>query len=280
MSKCIPIYDAAITDIVIDDEFKKLFPRLNDEDFAGLEESLCKYGCLSPLITWNNILIDGHNRFEIIRKHELPFRIIRLELSTREDVIIWMIAHQIQSRNLDPMQLSYYRGLHYNTEKLRHGDLERLENSPSGHSDHLGNTGSTAHRLGDEYDVSPKTIRRDAQLAEAIIAIGEKSPEAKELILSGKGNISRKRLIELSFADEREVKDTIEQINAGTHKLRRSAVEDLSGHAEQLTFDGFIEKIANEIDSGIKKLSDGAGKTPKTTLRALITKLEYLYENM
>ena len=267
---------AEIGDIVIDDEFRRLFPRLNDEDFAGLEESLCEYGCLSPLITWNNILIDGHNRFEIIKKHDLPFRTIRLEFSSREEVIIWMIAHQIQSRNLDPMQLSYYRGLHYNTEKhLRGGD--RKSNAQVGP---LIEGGSTADRLADEYNVSRNTIRRDSQLAEAIIAIGEMSPETKELILSGKANISRSRLMELASADEDEVKDTIEQISAGTHKLRRSAVSDSAESSEQLTFDGFIEKIANEIDIGIKKLTGVAGETSKTAIRALIDKLERLYESM
>ena len=280
MSKYVKAYEMEIADIIIDTEFKRLFPRLNDEDFAGLEESLCNYGCLSPLIVWNNILIDGYNRFEIITKHDLPFRVIALDFATREDVIIWMIAFQIQSRNLDPMQLSYYRGLHYNTEKKRHGDTERFINSPRGHVDPLEKTGHTAEKLADEYDVSPKTIKRDAKLAETIISIGEKSPEAKELILSGKANISRKRLIELSAADEDEVIDTIEQINSGTHQPRRSNASDSLQPGVQLTFDGFIERIANEIDSGIKKLSSGNNEVSKTAIRSLIGRLEQLYENL
>jgi len=272
--------ESKIADIIIDDEFKRLFPRLSDEDFSGLEESLCEFGCLSPLITWNNILVDGHNRFEIIKKHDLPFRTVRLEFSTREEVIIWMIAHQIQSRNLTPIQLNFYRGLHYNTEKLMRGG-DRVSEKAKGQVDPLLEKGSTASKLANEYDVSQKTIKRDAQIADAIIAIGETSPEAKELILSGKANISRKRLIELAFAEKGELKDTIEQINAGTHQIRRpGTVTDSSKSGEQLTFDGFIEKIANEIDLGIKKLTVGTGETSKTAIRALIDKLERLYDSM
>ena len=76
MNECTPIYEGIIDELIIDPEFQTLFPRLNDEDFAGLEESLCKFGCLSPLITWNNILIDGHNRFEIIQKHGISSQLV------------------------------------------------------------------------------------------------------------------------------------------------------------------------------------------------------------
>ena len=150
----------------------------------------------------------------------------------------------------------------------------------SGHDVHLIESGSTAQRLAKEYDVTSRTIRRDAQLAEAIIAIGQKSPEAKELILSGRGNISRKRLLELSALSEDGLGETITQIKDGTHQIRRSSTADPSEQNEQLTFDGFIEKIATEIDTGIKKLSGGNTHTSKTAIRSLIDKLERLYESM
>jgi len=280
MNECTPIYEGIIDELIIDPEFQTLFPRLNDEDFAGLEESLCKFGCLSPLTTWNNILIDGHNRFEIIQKHDLPFRVVHLDFDTREEVIIWMIGFQLQSRNLDPMQLSYYRGLHYNTEKQRLGDVERFAGAPYGHAGQLEDFNSTAEKLAEEYDVSPRTIRRDGQLASAIIEIGQQSPEAKERILSGRGNISRKRLLELPAESEDEFNKTIAQIKDGTHRIRRSSAKDPSEPNEQLTFDGFIERIAAEIDSGMKKLTDGNNDASRIAIRSLIDKLERIYENM
>ena len=50
----------------IDPEFQSQIPPLTDDEFKQLEENILKEGkLLSPLIVWNNILVDGHNRYEI-----------------------------------------------------------------------------------------------------------------------------------------------------------------------------------------------------------------------
>ena len=99
-------------EIIIDEEFRNLLPVLPVKTFAMLEESLLEHGCIHPLTLWNNILIDGHNRYEIITKHSLPFTVISIEFGSRDDVIIWIITTQVARRNLNAKQLSYYRGLH------------------------------------------------------------------------------------------------------------------------------------------------------------------------
>ena len=91
-------------------------------------------------------------------------------------MIIWIISTQISRRNLTPKQLTYYRGLHYITDKKSRGGSDRfIQQSPKVHSEPLEDT---ATRLAEMYDVSRATIKRDAQVAEAISAIGKISPEA------------------------------------------------------------------------------------------------------
>ena len=47
----------------IDPEFQSQIPPLTDDEFKQLEENILKEGKLiSPLIVWNNTLVDGHNR--------------------------------------------------------------------------------------------------------------------------------------------------------------------------------------------------------------------------
>ena len=59
----------------IDPEFQSQIPPLTDDEFKQLEENILKEGkLLSPLIVWNNTLVDGHNRYEIVQEH-LCFRI-------------------------------------------------------------------------------------------------------------------------------------------------------------------------------------------------------------
>ena len=84
----------------IDKEFQSLIPPLTAEEYAGLEESILSEGCRDALITWGDVLIDGHNRYEICTKHGIPFDTIEMDFPTRDDVIVWIIKNQFGRRNL------------------------------------------------------------------------------------------------------------------------------------------------------------------------------------
>ena len=86
--------------IIIDKEFKALIPPLTDEEYNGLEESILNDGCRDALVLWGNILIDGHNRYEICKKHNIQFKTERKELADRDDAKIWIIKNQFGRRNL------------------------------------------------------------------------------------------------------------------------------------------------------------------------------------
>ena len=55
-------------DLAVDPEFRDLIPPLNEEELKLLEESLVADGCESPLIVWNGVIVDGHNRFPFRRR--------------------------------------------------------------------------------------------------------------------------------------------------------------------------------------------------------------------
>lgn len=86
--------------ITIDKEFESLIPPLSPEEFQQLEENCVKEGIRDALITWNGILIDGHNRFKIAAKHGLHWNEKRMEFADRNEVIRWIILNQFGRRNL------------------------------------------------------------------------------------------------------------------------------------------------------------------------------------
>lgn len=55
--------------IQIDKEFEALIPRLTDEEFSQLEKNVIEDGCRDALVLWEDILVDGHNRYRICQKH-------------------------------------------------------------------------------------------------------------------------------------------------------------------------------------------------------------------
>ena len=108
-------------EIKIDEEFKTLLPALNAETYARLEENILEHGCRDAIVLWNDIIIDGHNRYAICTEHEIPYRTVDMEFGSREETLIWIITTQVSRRNLTPMQMSYYRGLHYRANKQIQG---------------------------------------------------------------------------------------------------------------------------------------------------------------
>ena len=103
--------------IIIDEEFQSLLPALDKETYMSLEQNILTNGCMFPLVLWGNTLIDGYNRYKICTEHDIPFQTIEKEFPLREAAMIWMISNQISRRNLNPIQLSYFRGLHYHADK-------------------------------------------------------------------------------------------------------------------------------------------------------------------
>lgn len=91
--------------IHVDEEFKALIPPLSREEYKQLEENCVKEGIRDPLVVWklpgNEILIDGHNRWEISARHAgIPFNIVYKEFENREAVKEWIIKNQLGRRNI------------------------------------------------------------------------------------------------------------------------------------------------------------------------------------
>ena len=275
--------------------FRRIFPILDDTASADLEDSILIYGCQEPLKLWNGILIDGHNRFGILKKHDVPFKTVSYEFPSRDEVIIWIIFKQIAQRNLTPIQLSFYRGLHYHTDKRIQGSNNQYtkenaydtDESEKGQSDTRSKTQSTANRLADKYNVSPRTIKRDAVVAKAISAIGDISPDIKMDILSGKTRISKVKLNELANGTEDDISDAVMQIEEGTFVNRRTKVsggEGSLGGSDIIVMKPWEMQFSKMTD-GFRQVLRGYADSDDTTLvkaalREYIGMLEELYRDI
>ena len=93
----------------IDPEFQNQIPPLTDDEYKQLEENILKEGkLLSPLIVWNNTLVDGHNRYAILQKHpEICFSTMPLRFESREEVLAWICKNQLGRRNLTPVSYTH-----------------------------------------------------------------------------------------------------------------------------------------------------------------------------
>lgn len=105
-----PLLDAIADIIVIDEEFSQVLPAPSEQALQGLEQSLLKEGCLDPLTVYEVpseerfILVDGHQRYRICKKHKLKMRVRLYWFESREHIIGWISHYHISRRNLTAEQ--------------------------------------------------------------------------------------------------------------------------------------------------------------------------------
>jgi DNA modification methylase len=87
-------------------ELESLIPPLSNEEFKQLERNIIEEGIREPLITWNGILIDGHNRYRIAQEHDINYETLEKQFDNINRVKEWMINNQFGRRNLSNYQRS------------------------------------------------------------------------------------------------------------------------------------------------------------------------------
>ena len=100
--------------LIVDPEFAEKIPRLSEEEFQLLEQLILEEGRIKdPIVTWNGIIVDGHNRYRIMLKHpeiQIPFEIYEKEFPDRFAAIAWICRNQLGRRNLTPENRKYLIG--------------------------------------------------------------------------------------------------------------------------------------------------------------------------
>lgn len=277
-------------EITVDEEFRNLLPVLDDDALKLLEENLLENGCRDALVLWNGVLIDGHNRYDICTKLDIPYTTVDKEFESRDEVVIWIITTQVARRNLNPKQLSHYRGLHYRTEKKIQGTYVRTPiQVESYHNDNFQKNEKTAGKLSKIYKVSGPTILRDAKASEGTEAIGEVSPKAKRMILTEEVRIDKKDLVAISAMSKEEVAEIALSIEEGKYekmKPENSTTLDAGGAAQNFTgtwpLDLALSNMTEDFYSSLRRLTkkNGDSEELKVALRICIDILEDLYRSL
>ena len=93
--------------LVVEEKFKSACPKLSDEEFKRLEDLIIKDGIIyNPILVWDDVIIDGHNRYEIAVRHNIDFTIKEITFEFDEEAIAWIKENAISQRNLNDYQRS------------------------------------------------------------------------------------------------------------------------------------------------------------------------------
>ncbi|HEX9171312.1 MAG TPA: hypothetical protein VF861_01480 [Telluria sp.] len=91
--------------ITLNKELRSFIDPLTAIEYAALERSLLAEGCRDALVLWGEVLIDGHNRYDICRKHGIEFRTVQnTSFDSIDDVMLWVIENHLARRSVSDFQ--------------------------------------------------------------------------------------------------------------------------------------------------------------------------------
>ena len=210
----------SINELRIDPEFAEKIPPLTPEEYEQLEANILAEGAvLSPLIIWNDVIVDGHNRYRIIQQHpEITFSTHEKKFSDRYEAIAWICKNQLGRRNLTLQQKRYLIGKQYEAEKSAHGGLRHRERNASGQfttsptKEDLWSPDRTSNRIASETNTSKNYVEYAEKYAQGVDAADEVVPGIRTEILSGSIKPTRDAVAAIARAAPEERKRLAEAL--------------------------------------------------------------------
>ena len=219
-------------ELKIDYEFAGKIPPLTDEEFRQLEENILTDGAvINPIIVWNGVIVDGHNRYRIIERHpELYYTTYEKQFADRYAVIAWICRNQLGRRNLTPEQKKYLIGKQYEAEKASRGAKDgfrgnqytSLVKCQPGTSP---NQADTADRIAKENGIGRRSVFRAEAFSKAVDIADEVDPGIRFDMLAGRIRTSDREIRQLVEAEPTERTALVEDLRKPP-KERRSVLPE------------------------------------------------------
>lgn len=216
-----------LENLIVDPEFEEKIPRLSEEEFQLLEQLILEEGRIKdPIVTWNGIIVDGHNRYRIMLKHpeiQIPFDIYEKEFPDRFAAIAWICKNQLGRRNLTPEDRKYLIGKQYEAEKQSVGAPEGNQNrSFQWYQNDTIENRRTSERIAKENNVSRSSVVRAERFAQGVDAAEEAVPGARKEILSGRVKATDKAIASIAKADPEERPQMVDLILHPPEKTKKT----------------------------------------------------------
>jgi len=185
-------------ELIINPKFKDLFPPLAEEERTLLENSIRLEGCRDAIITWNNQIVDGHNRYEICNRYNIPFRTTEMEFSSEGKALEWMLKNQKGRRNLSDYAKTEAALLIKSVLEKEARDRQGARTDIKEIFPECSN-GQTRDKIGELAGVSGKTVDK-------VEYIQKHAPEdIKQDLRTGAPGISINKAYELTKEEEKKV---------------------------------------------------------------------------
>ena len=230
-------------ELKVDAEFKSAIQPLAQEELAQLESNIKAHGCRDPLVVWHETIVDGHHRYEICTRLNIPFQTVSMDFPDREAAKIWMLHNQLGRRNLNDYQRSE---IALRLEELLKGQAKErqatstggtkpqlVKNSAQAETDDVRSTeqGKTRNAVAKTAGVSHDTVKKVKAIRDDAI------PAVQDMARAGSVSIhAASKIADLPEAEQEEIANEIHGGAKPTEALKKHIhVAQNSGNNEWYT---------------------------------------------
>lgn len=271
-----------LSNLKIDPEFSAQILPLSFEELQQLEMNMIRDGKLTdPIIVWNKTILDGHNRYNLLKKHSfIEYEIKEMEFSSRQEALIWICNHQLGRRNLTPERRKYLIGKRYETEKQvsqnRGNQYTSAKKDATDQNDPCQNkSGShvTRQRIANETGTSEGYVQRAEKYMNGVEAADEAAPGAREEILNGKIKAADREICAIAKAPKEQRSEIVAELRKPKSKRDKqlvSSTKSPSVKVESFDDDGsrFLIGISKKVQGHKRALTESDQKALKKSVKA------------
>ena len=271
-----------LSNLKIDPEFSAQILPLSFEELQQLEMNMIRDGKLTdPIIVWNKTILDGHNRYNILRKHSfIEYEIKEMEFSSHQEALIWICNHQLGRRNLTPERRKYLIGKRYEMEKQvsqnRGNQYTSAKKDATDQNDPCQNkSGShvTRQRIANETGTSEGYVQRAEKYMNGVEATDEAAPGAREEILNGQIKAADREICAIAKAPKEQRPEIVAELRkpkSERDKQLASSTKSPSVKVESFDDDGsrFLIGISKKVQGHKRALTESDQKALKKSVEA------------
>lgn len=221
-----------MNNIQIDEELENLLPKLEVEKYNLLRTDIIKNGCINPIIVWNGLIVDGHNRYRICKENNIEFKTKEMNFANKQEAMIWAWTTQKARRNVDDGTLfriaEKFRPYYEQKAKEQQGKRTDLFQKPE---------------KSEETTFVPNDINVEEEKSDTIQKLAD---------IAGVGRNTMNKVIQIQKHAPEPIKDAVESnvisINKGyelTKRVKDVPEEQKETEAERMIREGFKEIETN-----------------------------------
>lgn len=227
------------------------------------------------------ILVDGHHRYEICTRLNLPFTVEAISFPDRQSALLFVDQHQAARRNAEENWLAYQRGKQYRAEKKTKAEAGAIGGAAS-----KGNESqeacpclpTTAEKIAAVSGVSPRTIKNDANYFDAVDALVADSAPMARLLEQKKTAVvkvaklpeAQRKAVAVALQTEKKIKGAVRVVRiAQEAAAAESASQDVVVSSAEPTPAVVEQAVAAHPDATQQQIAEVVGVNKSTVSRKL-----------